>query len=372
MNKIVEIVEDTEEGHPIEREQPVRDGTGAPVLPEAFAPLVRNAWYVVAEREAVGRELTSIKVLGEPLVIYRSEAGEPVVLDDRCAHRRFPLSKSKLIGDTIQCGYHGFTYEINGRCVWAPGLPVKPGFGVRRYPSAEAGPWLWVWMGDPERADAAQIPLPELDAAETWRSISGYKHNPGNYMLLIENLLDLTHLHFLHGAEVSDLRQANTPPKAMPMPANSVGWQKETAQARAGVFAALAGGDPGKTVRVFTWSKQLGPSLNCGVEDRFALPGEEDALYPLRFQVSHAITPQDDDNTHQFFFLSFNRQLTDGMEGFAAFARDVVFEQDVTAIRYMQEAIRGDLREGAVEFGIPSDRFGISMRRILRKMSEAD
>ena len=90
------------------------DDTGD-ALPSAFAPFVRNAWYVVAESRAIGRELSHIRLLGEPLVMYRTEAGEAVVLDDRCAHRRFPLSKSKLVGDTIQCGYHGFTYEKSVR-----------------------------------------------------------------------------------------------------------------------------------------------------------------------------------------------------------------------------------------------------------------
>ena len=365
MNTIVETVQDLEEGEAIARE------AADPALPDAFAPLIRNAWYVVAEHAAIGRDLTSIKVLGNPLVIYRTEAGDPVVLDDRCAHRRFPLSKSKLIGNTIQCGYHGFTYEASGRCVWAPGLPVKPGFGVRKYTCAQKGPWLWAWMGDPDRADPAAIPMPTLDADETWRSGTGYKHNPGNYMLLIENLLDLTHLHFLHGAEVSDLTQAETPPKALPMPLNSVGWGKQTARATSGMFAALTGGDPTQVVRVDTWSKQFGPSLNCGAEDRFALDGENHPLYPLRFRVVHALTPEDANNTHQFFQTSFNRDLVGGMDAFVTLARDVVFEQDATAIRYMQSAIRQDRREGSVEFGIPSDRFGVSMRSVLRKMKQA-
>ena len=338
-------------------------------LPEAFAPFVRNAWYVVAESKDVGRQLRCIRALGEPLVLYRTEAGEPIVLDDRCAHRRFPLSKSKLIGDQIQCGYHGFTYDQTGKCVWAP-TNVAPNFGVRRYPCVEVGPWLWAWMGDPEKADASTVPYPTLDAGEDWRNIEGYKLNPGNYMLLIENLLDLSHLHFLHGEDVSDVAQANTPATALSGLPNGVGFIKETAVAEAKLFASLTGGDPAKKVRIITSDMQIGPSLNYGYEDRFALEGEEDPLYPLRFHIIHGITPEDMGSTHQFFQIFFNRELLGGMENFRDFSENVVLQQDCDALAYIQSAIETDRRTGNVEFGIVSDRFGAKMRGILRKLKQ--
>lgn len=341
-------------------------------LPDAFAPMVRNAWYVIAERKDVGRELRSLKVLGEPLVFYRTEAGEPVVLDDRCAHRRFSLSKGVLSGDTIQCGYHGFTYDQSGGCIWAPTLTVKPRFGVRRYAAAEAGPWLWVWMGHAEEADPAQIPMPVLDATYQWESATGYTYNPGNYMLLIENFLDLTHIHFLHGAAISDIAQANTAPKAVPLPAGSVGWIKETERTPAGLFATVCGGDPALPVRAVSTDTQIGPSVNHGYEDRLALPGEDHPLFPLRFHITHAITPEDENGTHQFFQTSLNRPSVEGIESFRDFTRDVIFVQDVEAIGCMHKAISEDRRVGQVEWGIPGDRFGITMRRALRQMAEAE
>jgi nitrite reductase/ring-hydroxylating ferredoxin subunit len=341
-------------------------------LPDAFGPMIRNAWYVVAALKDVGRNLLSLKVLGEPLVIYRTEAGRPVVLDDRCAHRRYPLSKSTLIGDTIQCGYHGFTYNPTGRCVWAPGLAVTPRFGVRSYPVAEAGPWLWVWMGEEDKADPGEIPFVALDAAETWHSTCGYKFNPGNYMLLIENLLDLTHLHFLHGAHVSDLVQATTPPEGVVDIKDGVGWTKQTPRTETGFFAALAGADPTKIVRLTTWINQVGPALSYGGEDRYCVEGDDDPLYPFRFRVYHAITPRDENGTHQFFYSAFNRELVDGVDKFGDLSRDVVFEQDATSIGYMQQVIAEDKRAAPREFGIPSDRFGVKMRGILRALKKAE
>ena len=348
---------------------PTRDPVDLPV---GFAPMIRNAWYVMAESKNVARELGGVMVCGEPLVYYRTQNGEPVVLDDRCAHRRFSLAKSRLVGDTVVCGYHGFTYEKTGKCVWAPGLATEPNFGIRRYPCAEVGPWLWVWMGNPERADVAEIPYPKLDEGENWRKVEGYKFNPGNYLLLIENFFDQAHLHFLHGDHVSDLAQATTLPKTLETPPNVIAWRKDTDQVKAGLFAGLAGGDPDELVRVVGMDTQYGPSLNYGVEDRYSLEGVENPLYPLRFHVFNAITPKDINGTHQFFQLNTNFDVLQGLDWFRDFSRDVVFQQDVEAIESMQNAIVNDHRTGKVEFGIASDRFGLTMRRMLKKMKDAE
>lgn len=341
-------------------------------LPAAFAPLVRNAWYVIAESKNIRRELSHVTALNEPLVMYRTEAGEAVVLDDRCAHRRFLLSKGKLVGDTVQCGYHGFTYEKSGGCVWAPTLKRKPKFGVRRYPSAERGPWLWAWFGDPAKADPATIPLPELDPNASWSSAEGYKLNPGNYMLLIENLLDLTHLHFLHGSDVASREQADNPPQPVDLGPDAVGWKKETSDSAAGIFATLAGRDSRQLVNVWEDARQLGPSINCGRNIRTARRGEENDLYPFQFCIIHGLTPKDINNTHQFFQVSLTFEPVKGIEAFREFLEEFVFQQDVDAISEMNKTILADNRSGAVEYGIPGDRYGIKMRKILRRMKDRE
>jgi vanillate O-demethylase monooxygenase subunit len=340
-------------------------------IPDAFAPLIRNCWYVVAESKKIGRELQAIRVLGEPLVLYRTEAGEAVALDDRCAHRRFPLSKSMLIGDRVQCGYHGFTYEPTGRCVWTPGN-ITPKFGVRRYPTVENGPWVWAWMGDPEKADPATIPYPLLDPHETWRHVEGYKLNAGNYMLLIENLLDLSHLHFLHGHDVADVAEANSASKPLSDVVNGVGYVKETPITEAKQMAAFVGSDPSKLVRLTTIARQVGPSINYASQDRCALEGDEDPLLPIRFSIIHAITPETMNTTHQFFQASFNREVVLGLDTFRTISEDVVFQQDSEALAHMQRAIESDRRTGRVEFGMAGDRYGVAMRGILRKLKQQE
>ena len=81
---------------------------------------LKNCWYVAGWSEDYGRELKAETYLGEDVVIYRAQNGGPVALENACPHRKLPLSEGKLIGDTVECGYHGLTFDCAGTCVAAP------------------------------------------------------------------------------------------------------------------------------------------------------------------------------------------------------------------------------------------------------------
>ena len=99
-----------------------------------------NQWYVAAYGEEVGRELLARTIFGEPLVLYRTEEGAAVALADRCVHRRFPLSESRLDGDRIVCGYHGFTYDDGRSLRLRAGAEAHPAHRPRRrLPGRRAG-----------------------------------------------------------------------------------------------------------------------------------------------------------------------------------------------------------------------------------------
>src|SRR5689334_24903076 len=86
----------------------------------------RNQWYVAAYSQEVGDDLLGRTICGEPIVLYRTGDGTAVGLADRCVHRRYPLSLSGRDGDRIVCGYHGFTYEPSGACVYVPAQTRVP------------------------------------------------------------------------------------------------------------------------------------------------------------------------------------------------------------------------------------------------------
>ncbi len=177
----------------------IRDGVRRTALADRTTPFIFDCWYVAGPASDFTRTLRARTILGRPLVLYRTVAGTPVALDDRCAHRSFPLSKSTLDGDTIVCGYHGMRYNRAGRCTEVPSLPHAPkGIGVRSYHIVERGPHVWIWMGE-GRGDETLIPdVGHWIGNPAWPASQGYIHLKANYISLHENLLDLTHLTFLH------------------------------------------------------------------------------------------------------------------------------------------------------------------------------
>jgi phenylpropionate dioxygenase-like ring-hydroxylating dioxygenase large terminal subunit len=171
---------------------------------------LRNAWYVAAEsRELLSTPLART-ICGEPVVLYRTASGTATALEDRCCHRRAPLHKGTMVGEELQCGYHGFRFDTSGICVAIPGSSVRPPVTARvhSYPIREAYGYVWIWNGDPVSANTALIPdfSPNTDAA--WGTVSERMPVAADYRLFVDNLLDLSHVAFVHrntiGSDDSD------------------------------------------------------------------------------------------------------------------------------------------------------------------------
>src|SRR5215475_7110115 len=121
---------------------------------------IANAWYVAAwSHELEAGRLLARTIIDQPLVLYRTNDGEIVALEDRCCHRFAPLSLGRLEGDELRCMYHGLKFAPDGRCVEIPGQKLIPQSAfVRHYPLVVRGSWVWLWMGDAALADPAAIP----------------------------------------------------------------------------------------------------------------------------------------------------------------------------------------------------------------------
>ncbi len=160
---------------------------------------VRNAWYVAAWDHEITRSLKRRVILDEPVLLFRKDNGTPVALEDRCCHRQAPLSMGKLVGNVVHCPYHGLQFDAAGKCVKVPSQDKIPANArVNAYPLVEKYHWLWIWMGDPAKADPACIEDFHFLDDPAWRFGGNYLHVESNYLLLVENLLDTTHLPFLH------------------------------------------------------------------------------------------------------------------------------------------------------------------------------
>ena len=162
-------------------------------------PFLMNQWYVCAREQEITRTPMTRWICGEPLVFFRRENGSAVALSDRCPHRKYPLSKGHLIHDEIECGYHGLRFGPDGACRLIPAQnEIPPGFGVHAYPLVEQYGMVFVWMGDRARADVSLIPNFFEAGGAGWACDHDYIHLDANWQLIIDNLLDLTHLTFVH------------------------------------------------------------------------------------------------------------------------------------------------------------------------------
>lgn len=165
-------------------------------------PFIRNAWYCVGYPEEIGAGKTkALTVLGEPLLLFRRQDGAPKALLDRCPHRFAPLSLGKVVGDEVQCGYHGLRFDGEGRCTANPhgDQSIPRAAQVRSFPVLERHDLVWVWMGNADRADPAVLPdFQVIDVRADRARVHGYLKTPANYALIIDNLLDLTHARYLH------------------------------------------------------------------------------------------------------------------------------------------------------------------------------
>ena len=164
-----------------------------------MAEYVRNAWYVAAWEEEIESDKWLVRwLLDEPRLIYRKkEAPGYAMLVDRCPHRFAPLSLGQRSGDSVVWRYHGLRFSPDGACIQTPAGGEPPAhLRALSTPVIASHNLLWFWPGDPLLADSSTIPdFSFLDSQTVWKGRSLFA---GNYELLADNLMDLSHVDHLH------------------------------------------------------------------------------------------------------------------------------------------------------------------------------
>jgi phenylpropionate dioxygenase-like ring-hydroxylating dioxygenase large terminal subunit len=177
------------------------------------APWLRDAWYPVAlTGDLTGTRPVSLDLLGQPLVLFRGRDGAPQCLSDRCPHRSTPLSGGRVVDGQLECPYHGWRFGAGGACQRIPtlgaGEPIPALAHAQDHPIAEVDGLLWVFVGNPDLADVdAIVRHPEL-SDPGWTSVDMWFDFDLEHDLLIENLLDPSHLPFTHHRTLSRRRDA--------------------------------------------------------------------------------------------------------------------------------------------------------------------
>lgn len=175
---------------------------------------LKNAWYVAAlSREVTRFAPLARKLLNQNVVLFRLHDGAVAALEDRCPHRFAPLSLGKMSANGLVCGYHGMEFGRDGRCIsnpTQPEEPLNPAACVESFPVVERHNLIWIWMGIKELADPSKIPDYKWYDHPDWDADLQYMHIRGNYLLLLDNLFDLSHVNFVHGDVLGSSDRAPT------------------------------------------------------------------------------------------------------------------------------------------------------------------
>ena len=272
---------------------------------------LRNHWYTAAWSDELDTELLPLTILNEDILLYRKQDGTPAALENRCAHRRVPLSKGRIVGDEVVCGYHGLTYDCTGACVKVPGqVRVPKGTRVKSYPVVERHAFIYVWMGDPEEANESLIiDFPRLDHPE-WGTTKLHLHIKANYLLLIDNLLDLSHVAYLHNTTIGNTPVAEDADVMHERHGNMLRVTREMIDVPVARTYAEFGSHPKNFDRwqLAEWRPPAYFLINNGSEGTGQRkPGQYRVFDQGEwgFQVYHGITPESESSTHQFWAIAY-------------------------------------------------------------------
>jgi len=344
------------------------------MVSEAF---LYKAWYVAAWPSEVTRTPLRRVFLEQPVMLYRREDGRPVALADSCPHRFVPLSRGSLVGDEIVCCYHGLRFNPDGACTLNPhGDGTIPAVAkVRAYPLAESQGLIWIWMGAAADADPRTIPVlsiphfPALDDADAYAAVGGRLSIAANYELITDNLLDLSHVQFLHpGLRVANPRVTRHEMKQEGNAITSYFWRDE---GQVNGLLKLMGWPADRPVDSrahMHWQPPALMTLDVGVTD-VGRPVEEGMSAPSL----HLLTPESRERTHYFF--AFLRTVGKDDAALTEKVRVLglqAFEQEDKPVIEAQQMNLGEAE--IMSLGpalLAPDAAGVRARRVLRGLIEA-
>lgn len=265
---------------------------------------IRNAWYVAATSNECSSERPLARtLLSERVVLFRTPQGQPVALEDRCCHRLAPLSLGDIEEGGLRCRYHGMKFDAAGKCVEIPGQKNIPAvMCVRSFPLVERHGFLWIWMGTPQQADPAQIVDCHWNQAPGWPTASGYIHYKANYQLIADNLLDFSHLTFVHRTTLANSAFPDARPEIVAFD-KGIRLYRQILDCEPSPLHAMAGRFTG---RVDFWNRQVWwlPSVFENWAGSVAAGGEgppHERPGALHFRHFSLLTPETEKSTHYFW-----------------------------------------------------------------------
>jgi phenylpropionate dioxygenase-like ring-hydroxylating dioxygenase large terminal subunit len=330
---------------------------------------LRNQWYTAATSAELGRQPLARTVCNEPLVIFRTEGGRVAVLTDRCPHRKAPLSSGEVVGSDIQCGYHGLRFAADGACTHVPGnAPIGRNFRARSFPAREIHGLVFVWLGEAALADPELIPDFSENVKPGWTGVHGTLYVKGHYQLLIDNILDLTHVVFVHKTTLAGGGVAETPLE-VDIQGDVVRAQRLMRNVDTAPIYKAARNLHGKIDR---WQfLEFRPPVYARITLGAREAGSELPFGTPTHVVLNSFTPETERSTHYFWSTVRSWGLDDvDVSKIYKNMTDQAFAEDARIVEQQQQLIDSD-RSGAPLVSLAFDRAGLAARRIIkRKLDE--
>ena len=335
---------------------------------------LRNAWSVAAlstEIDAVN--LFRRRILDTPVMLYRKGDGEAVAMQDRCPHRFAPLSHgNKRAGDDVICAYHGLRFDSGGRCVLSPhGDGRIPGAAkVRSFPLVERHGFLWIWMGEAV-ADPALVPdYGPLDEGHPNAIGYTYMHLRANYQLILDNVMDLSHIDHLHGEIITTRGKLSPVTPAIRETDGTITLRWEWAQTPAMLIFANFLPAPAQEARHFfeiTYTPPGNIQLSVGANQD---GGPLDLAGTIGQYDLHTVTPESDGSTHYFFATRRNHDVENPDYNTLKIRamHDAFLTEDGPVIEAVQATMGTDDFFGLNPVLTPNDVGAVKMRRLLARL----
>ncbi|GAA1132915.1 Rieske 2Fe-2S domain-containing protein [Nocardioides aquiterrae] len=328
----------------------------------------RHAWYPVAASEGIGRSPIARRLVEVPLVLYRSTTGEPVALEDRCAHRPVRLSDGVLDGDLIRSTYTGFTYDPTGRCVSVPTQEQVPyGAAVRSFPARDDGSFVWVWIGEAGLAALRTPPDTSVLRTDGWTTFGGALDTAAGIGLLYDNFCDITHVVQLDQAIAPPaLTTGPPPPLEVEVSETSVRfWRRFDAAPLAPWNAQVLDLPEDAEHEQVEEGEFVGPGYWV---DRWTVEvkghGDHDGQHTLVF--SHALTPVSEKRTRHIWRVSRNFAGSAAAEGTLKPLFEAYYARVGEVLEQMQTIL--DEEGPRPEVAVAADAAVTHVRRIMQRM----
>jgi phenylpropionate dioxygenase-like ring-hydroxylating dioxygenase large terminal subunit len=334
---------------------------------------ISDSWYTAAWSDEIGQGPFGRRICNEPIVFFRDRQGRIAALQDRCCHRSAPLHLGEVVEQGLQCGYHGLTFDRTGRCVSIPAQARIPETArVRSYPVVEKDQLVWIWIGDSAKADASKIiDFPYHSDGTNWPHQHTVLHVKANYLLLVDNLMDATHVGYVHrktiGGDPLAFAQAKQKLIRKPDGLTLTSWLLNSIAPPTYVKAI---GFEGRIDRwlerqfiapgnVLLWSGAVDAGTGAYENDR------REGGFSLR--MFNGLTPETDMTSHYFWSTANGYRQTEPEATAQVFAEvKLAFDEDKLVVEQQQSRLSEFGDEGLID--ISTDATRLYMRRVVQRL----